>query len=53
VFSGNAIIFSQDTLGLIPEVFDTVDVGVTLSKVDAVIDSDMVKGGNIQDIITW
>ena len=44
VMLGDAVIFSEDTLGLAPEVFDTVNVVMLLlGKVRRMIDAMMMK----------
>ena len=39
------------TLCLVPEILDTVDMGVTVGKELGMVDAEMVKVGHIQHII--
>jgi len=49
---GNAVVFSEMALGLVPEVFDAVDVDMfARDELFGVIDPMMLKAGNIQDVM--
>ena len=52
MLSGNAVESAQMTLGLIPEILNTVYVVSTLCKQVRVIDTNMVKIAHIEYVIT-
>ena len=47
---GNTVKFTQMTLGLVPKVFDAIDVIFTVGKQRGMIDTQMPEAGHIQGI---
>lgn len=53
VLARDAVVFSEHALGLIPEVFDAVDVMATPAHEGfAVIDAAVLEAGYVQNIVT-
>lgn len=50
-FTINSIVFSQHSLCLIPEIFNTIDIIFTDTKLFRMIDSFMLKVSNIEYVI--
>ena len=48
----DTVVFSEHTLGLVPEIFDAVDVVLSVGKQLGVIDTAMVKIGHIKCAVT-
>ncbi len=46
------VVFAQDPLGLVPEIFNSVDVIAVLSKEFGVVDTTVMKGGDIPGVIS-
>ena len=47
----NTVEFAHVTLRLVPEVFDPVDVSLIVCKEFGMVDPEVVKGRNIQDVV--
>ena len=53
MFARNAVVFAQDTLGLVPEVFDAVNVMAALVDEGLrMIDATMLEAGDVENVIT-